>query len=104
MDRGKLTDQRGRSPSQQVNEPATQLEDFLRSRGHPVAIQRFVLLTHPRSRLGSCRRPTVHIATTTGQVINVLNDSASAISEPDCAKLERLIVRDHRFHSDRHKS
>jgi len=104
VERGELADQRGRSPSQQVNEPATQLEDFLRSRGHPVAIQRFVLLTHPRSRLGSCLRPTVHIATTTGQVINVLNDSASAISEPDCAKLERLIVRDHRFHSDRHKS
>jgi len=46
----------------------------------------------------------VHIATTTGQVISLLNDSATAISEPDCARLERLIVRDHRFHSDRRKS
>ncbi len=57
VDRGELTDQRGRSPSQQVNEPAAQLEDFLRSRGHAVAIQRFVLLTHPgRGWAAACGR------------------------------------------------
>jgi hypothetical protein len=104
VERGELTDQRGRSPSQQVNEPASRLEDFLRSMGHPVAIERFVLLTHPRSRLGNCARPTVRIATTTGEVISALNDSATAMGEPQCAELERLIIRDHRFHKARRKS
>jgi len=46
VERGEMTDSRGRSPSQQVNEPASQLESFLRTRGHPVAIERVVLLTH----------------------------------------------------------
>jgi hypothetical protein len=104
VERGELTDRRGRSPSQQVNEPASQLEQFLRSRGHQVTIERFVLLTHPRSRLGSCLRPTVHIGTTTSQVISLLNDSVADISEPECAKLERLIVRDHRFHTGRRRA
>jgi len=104
VERGEMTDQRGRSPSQQVNEPASQLEDFLRSRGHPVAIQRFVLLTHPRSQLGQCLRPTVHVATTTGEVIGALNGPTAAISGPECAQLERLIVRDHRFQKARRKS
>ena len=94
-----MTDNRGRSPSQQVNEPASALEDFLRARGHPVAIQRVVLLTHPRSRLGNCVRPTVHVATTTGQVIGMLDDSATALSEPEREQVERLIIRDHRFHA-----
>jgi hypothetical protein len=104
VERGEMTDRRGRSPSQQVNEPASRLEDFLRSRGHPVPIQRFVLLTHPRSQLGSCLRPTVHVATTTGQVLKALDDSPTAISAPDCARLKRLIVRDHRFHKARSRS
>ncbi len=103
VERGEMTDRRGRSPSQQVNEPASRLEDFLRSRGHPVAIQRFVLLTHPRSQLGNCTRPTVRIATTTSEVISALNDSGTAISGPDRARLERLIIRDHRFHKVRSK-
>jgi hypothetical protein len=46
-ERGAFTDQRGRSPSEQLNQPADMLEDFLRSRGHPVAIRRVVLFTHP---------------------------------------------------------
>jgi hypothetical protein len=33
VDQGELADRRGRSPSVQLNEPAGQLEEFLRSRG-----------------------------------------------------------------------
>lgn len=101
VERGEMTDWRGRSPSQQVNEPASQLEKLLRSRGHAVTIQRFVLLTHPRSRLGSCLRPTVHVATTTGEVLDALNGSATTITEPERAQLQRLIIRDHRLHKRR---
>jgi len=104
VERGEMTDSRGRSPSQQVNEPASQLESFLRTRGHPVAIRRVVLLTHPRSRLGNCVRPTVRIATTTGEVIGMLDDSATTLSEPEREQVERLILRDHRFHTSKRKS
>ena len=104
VERGEMTDSRGRSPSQQVNEPASQLEGFLRTRGHPVAIERVVLLTHPRSRLGNCVRPTVHVATTTGEVIGMLDDSTTALSEPERDQVERLIIRDHRFHASKRKS
>lgn len=38
--RHQMADRRGRSPSVQLNEPASQLEDFLRSRGHSVSIRR----------------------------------------------------------------
>jgi len=104
VERGEMSDSRGRSPSQQVNEPASQLESFLRTRGHPVAIERVVVLTHPRSRLGNCVRPTVHVATTTSQVIGLLDDSATALSEPEREQVERLIIRDHRFHNSKHKA
>ena len=104
VERGEMTDSRGRSPSQQVNEPASQLESFLRTRGHPVAIERVVVLTHPRSRLGNCVRPTVNVVTTTSQVIGLLDDSATALSEPEREQVERLILRDHRFHDSKHKA
>ena len=103
VERGEMTDSRGRSPSQQVNEAASQLESFLRTRGHPVAIQRVVLLTHPRSRLGNCVRPTVHVATTTGEVIDMLDDSTTVLSEPERARVERLIIRDHKSRASKRK-
>jgi hypothetical protein len=102
--RGELTDQRGRSPSEQVNQPASRLEDFLRSRGHRIQIQRIVALTHPHSRLGNCVRPTVLIATSTAQVISLLKGSAPRIAADERHQLEELIVRDHRFHAKRLRS
>jgi hypothetical protein len=101
VDRGELADKRGRSPSQQLSQPAGQLEDFLRSRGHPVAVQRVVWFTHPRSRLADCTRPTVRIATTADQLIRLLNDSPAVITADECAQLERLIIRDHQFQARR---
>jgi hypothetical protein len=99
--RGEMTDQRGRSPSEQLNRPASMLEDFLRSRGHPVAIRRVVLLTHPRSRLGNCTGPTVDITTSTGQIIKRINTTPAAIAAGERAELERLIIRDHDHHQKR---
>jgi hypothetical protein len=92
-----------RSPSEQLNEPADQLEDFLRSRGHPVAIQRVVLFNHPRSRVGTCTNPTVHITTSTDQVISLLNRSPGAISADEHTELGRLIRRDHQHHNARRR-
>lgn len=101
---GELTDQRGRSPSEQVNQPAGRLEDFLRSRGHRVQIQRIVALSHPRSRLGNCVRPTVLIVTSTAEVISLLESSAPRLAPDERHQLEELIIRDHQFHAKRLRS
>lgn len=97
-----MADRRGRSPSVQLNEPASQLADFLYSRGHPVAIRRIVVLTHPRALLRSRTRPTVDICTSVRQLRTLLNDPPVAIAAAQRAELERLIIRDHRFHERRH--
>ena len=99
--RRRISDRRGRSPSVQLNEPARQLEGFLSSGGHPVSIQRVVLFTHPRSKIGNCRRLTVHVGTSADSVIDLLKGSRPPIEAGELPQLERLIVRDHRFHEGR---
>lgn len=96
-----MTDGRGRSPSEQLNEPASELETFLRRRGHRVTIARIVMLTHPRARLRNCTDPTVHIATSIRQITDLLNTSPEAINSDECEEVQRLIIRDHRFHEMR---
>jgi hypothetical protein len=101
VDQNDMTDKRGRSPSQQLNEPADQIEGFLRSRGHPVALERIVLLTHSRSRLGNCTDPTVRVSTSTDDVIKLINASRPVITDDEREQLERLIIRDHQYHATR---
>jgi hypothetical protein len=95
-DTAAMTDRRGRSPSEQVNEPASILQDFLRRHGHPVTITAIVALTHPRARLGNCTSPTVHITTSIRQITGLLNSSPAALTPAQCTDLEQLITRDHR--------
>lgn len=101
VDRGSIADRRGRSPSVQLNEPADQLEEFLRSRGCPVAVQRVLLFTHPRSELGSCRHPTVRLATSTDQVVAILGRMQPVLDGGQLDQLRHLIERDHKFHQAR---
>jgi Nuclease-related domain len=101
VERGEMTDKQGRSPSRQLNEPADQLEHFLRSRGHPIAIQRIVLLTHSRSRLGNYASPTVHVTTSAANVIELINTSQTLITDDEQRRIERLIIRDHEHHQTR---
>lgn len=103
VEQGEMADKKGRSPSQQLNEPADRLESFLRSRGHAIRIQRVVLLTHDRSRIGSCTNPTVHVATSTTQVTKLINRAPASIADDERVLLERLIVRDHAYHQARHR-
>ena len=99
--RREMSDRRGRSPSVQLNEPATVLQGFLASRGHPVTIGRVVALVHPRSQLGRCTRPTVEICTSVRELLRMLYASPVSVTPSERAALERLIVRDHRFHAER---
>lgn len=94
---------RHRSPSVQLNEPADELEEFLRSRGADVGVLRVVLLAHPRSKVGTCRRATVSIFTRTSDVTKLLTKVKQPFDAPTRAKLEDLIVRDHRHHARRRR-
>jgi hypothetical protein len=46
----------------------------------------------------------VHVATTTGQVLGMFDDSEAALSEPEREQVVRLIIRDHRFHASKRKT
>jgi hypothetical protein len=97
--RREMTDRGGRSPSVQLNEPATLLEGFLATRGHPVTIGRVVALVHPRAQLGRCTRPTVEICTSVRELLRILNASPVSVTPSERAALEQLIIRDHRFNA-----
>ena len=66
-----IADRRGRSPSEQLNEPADELQRFLRERGQQVTIQRVVVLAHRRSRLAPAAAATVHVVTSTDDVLSL---------------------------------
>jgi hypothetical protein len=101
VERGSLTDRGGRSPSVQLNEPASLLEKFLSSRRGPVSILRVVLLTHHNSRRGTCRKPTVHITTSAPALASQLSVMPPVLGAAQRARLEELITRDHRYHEAR---
>ena len=95
-----IADAKGRSPSAQLNEPADDLERFLRERGQPVTIQRVVILAHRRSRIGTARDLTVRVGTSPGYLLTLI-DSPSG-REPLTGQrrtgIQRLISHDHAFH------
>jgi hypothetical protein len=102
--RGELTDRRGRSPSEQLNEPADLLENFLQERGHRLLVQRVVLLTHRKSRVGSCHNVAVQlIATSTDYILDLLNELPPTVTKDQARAIEQLIVRDHNFHESRRR-
>jgi hypothetical protein len=98
VEQGWITDRGGRSPSRQVNDSADELQQFLNRRRQPVTIQRIVILTHPRSELGSHRNLTVSVATSMKFVLDLVNGSPSALQLAQLAELQQLIEQDHRFH------
>lgn len=94
---------RHRSPSVQLNEPADALEDFLRSRGQDVGVLRVVLLAHPRSKVGTCRGATVNIFTRASEVTRLIDKVKQPFDPATRAKLEDLIIRDHRHRASRRR-
>ena len=94
-----IADKKGRSPSQQVNESADDLERFLHERGQQVTVERMVVLTHRRSRVGPSRHPTVHVGASADDVLRLVHDSPGDLGERQRAEIQRLIRRDHDFHN-----
>jgi Nuclease-related domain len=103
VEQREIADRMGRSPSEQLNEPAGELERFLRGRGQPVALQRVVVLTHRRSRVGHCRHPTVHVGVSPSYVLSLVRESTQELDERQRADAERLIRRDHDYHDRRRR-
>jgi hypothetical protein len=101
VESGQLTDRRGRSPSQQLNQPAAELERFLHDRGHQVPVQRLVVLTHQRSQVGTCQKPTVRVGISAGYVLRLLDGLPAILDARQIAQLARLIQRDHAHHAKR---
>ena len=106
VEQGRIADRGGRSPSRQVNDSADTLQRFLNTRCHQrVIIQRIVLLTHPRSELGSHRNLTVSVATCVDTVIGWIREPASPTLQPaQITELQQLIERDHRHHQTHDRS
>jgi Nuclease-related domain len=90
-----VTDRRGRSPSEQLNEPAGELERFLHERGQKVTVQRVVVLIHRRSGLGATRDLTVLVGTSIGYLLSLVGDSPDDLGPAERAEIKRLIRRDH---------
>jgi hypothetical protein len=96
MGQDPIADGGGRSPGRQVSELADQLEQLLTSRGHHVPVQRVVLLTHPRSKVGHRHNSAVHITTSAQGIGQLASGSAVALNLAQVNAIEQLIVSDHR--------
>ena len=95
-----IADAKGRSPSAQLNEPAGDLERFLRERGQPVTVRRVVILAHRRSRIGTTRNLTVRVGTSADYLLTLINSPSSQepLSDQQRAGIRRLIQHDHALH------
>jgi len=100
-----IVDRMGRSPSMQLNEPADELERFLRERGQPVPVRRAVVLAHRRSELGTVRHPTVRVGVSAAYVLALIGDAAGGqLDRAQRAEVQRLIRHDHDFHAKRRRT
>ena len=100
-----IADAKGRSPSAQLDEPAGDLERFLRERGQPVTVQRVVILAHRRSRIGTARNLTVRVGTSAEYLLTLINSPSSQepLSDQQRTGIRRLIQHDHAFHDKQHR-
>jgi len=96
-----IADRRGRSPSEQLNQPADALASFLHGRGQPRPVRRVVALTHPRSKLGRHTSLTVNVAVTTADILRIVRDSPDNLDDRSRAAIQNLIEHDHAFHEKR---
>jgi hypothetical protein len=88
---GPVVEPDGRSPSEELNEPADVLEDFLAASGEGVKVSRIVLLNHLRSRLGNCRRPTVQVVACTADLVHLLRKQPVSLDAGARQRIVRLV-------------
>lgn len=96
-----IADRRGRSPSEQLNQPADELASFLHRRGQPVPVRRVVVLAHERSKLGEHANLTVSVALTSNDILRLVQASPDRLDARHRASVQSLIEHDHAFHAKR---
>lgn len=104
VDQHRIADRRGRSPSEQLNQPADALATFLHDRGQSVPVRRAVVLTHARSKLGEHTGLTVNVAVVPADIVRLVRDSPDRLDAKRRAAVQRLIEHDHAFHEKRRAS
>lgn len=97
--RSPMRDGKGRSPSQQVNEPVAALSRWLSTNKRGTPITPVVLLTHPSARIGPMRDPTVRVERSVRGMLSLIERSRYAVDAGRRADIERLVRRDHEFHA-----
>lgn len=99
-----VLDKGGRSPSRQLNEPTEHLDQWLQRHGFSTPIQRWVVLAHANSTLGSVRNLTVDAVAHVAQ-LNAADLFARrkivALTTNELIRLRDLIERDHRHQAAR---
>lgn len=99
-----VLDKGGRSPSRQLNEPTEHLDQWLQRHGFSTPIQRWVVLAHANSTLGSVRNLTVDAVAHVAQ-LNAADLFARrkivALTTSELIRLRDLIERDHRHQAAR---
>ncbi|MCL2770204.1 MAG: NERD domain-containing protein, partial [Solirubrobacterales bacterium] len=103
VDKGTIRDRNGRSPSQQLNEPADRLASTLVPHCPELWIERVVLLCHPRGWVDFRRssKLTVAVANEVDHVLELIAQSDVRLTSDTVAQLQEAIVADHRRHNRR---
>ncbi len=98
-----IEDRRGRSPSEQVNGAVKPLERFLSKRGAVKRINRVVILTHDKSRVGRVSGRTVDYVGTLDDlnVDRLFPRRDTRLDRDATTSVVRRIQGDHEFHAKR---
>lgn len=92
-----ILDRTGRSPSQQLNEPAAHLMEFLSRNGATGGITRAVILTDQSVRLSTVEASTVHIILLSNIQSLLWEMCRSASSSIPTQRLVEFVTEDHRY-------
>lgn len=93
-----IADRGGRSPSQQLNEPADLLQNALQQIVSNVRIVRLVVFTHDRSMLGKVVNQTVDYVSTVNELNmgNVCQNSKMRLTSMQVSAMLRMLSNTHR--------
>lgn len=102
VDHGVLADRGRRSWGQQVTEIASDLEQFLHSRGSAVTVETAVVVMHNRAEIGSCVDLRISaLSIGTDELLAEILDQPVTIDAERLEQVSNLIRRDHKFHAKR---